>query len=290
MWSLFGYWVLGSSALSFFWSGHPDSIVSSLGVTLVFYAPPILWLLVVLAKRQIRLSQFLGRLPDTRRWLSWSGLTIGLICVSLGASWLVWYPLSFVVPELVHKLLNMPLLFPEEAEAQKWQFVFFQAFMVTIFVPLVEEVIFRGIIMARWAACWGPRVGVILSSLLFGFLHVADPLGATFFGIVMCALYFQTRTLWVPFFCHALNNGIVCILDISWFLYEGSTYTSYSVEEFRQETWWILIALAVGITWGIIYGRRRLLKWPDQLPEWFPFAGAPRKLEAINESPSPPGI
>jgi hypothetical protein len=50
----------------------------------------------------------------------------------------------------------------------------------------------------------------------------------------------------------------------------------------------VLLSKDAGITWGIIYGRRRLLKWPDQLPEWFPFAGTPRKLEALDESPSPP--
>ena len=89
-----------------------------------------------------------------------------------------------------------------------------QLFVVAVFVaPVVEEFVFRGILLTRWAAKWGPTVGILLSSAVFGVIHDLDFVGAFTFGVVMSLLYISTRTLVVPMAAHLLNNLFVSGLE-----------------------------------------------------------------------------
>ncbi len=83
---------------------------------------------------------------------------------------------------------------------------------VAIIAPIVEELLFRGVIFDKISQKWNAKTGIFLSSLLFGLLHM-EPIGASLFGAVMCLIYLRSRSLLIPIICHALNNTAAILLS-----------------------------------------------------------------------------
>ena len=97
----------------------------------------------------------------------------------------------------------------------KWGYVFqfdfwsfAEAFMIVCYGPMIEEIIFRGLILHRWAHKWGLHRGIIAAAVAFALCH-SEPLGAFVVAITLSILYLQTRSLVIPIVCHALYNAIV---------------------------------------------------------------------------------
>lgn len=82
---------------------------------------------------------------------------------------------------------------------------------LVVLPPLVEETVFRGILVERWSMKWQVVTAVLVSSLCFGVLHV-DPVGAGVFGIVLALMYLRTASLWPGVLLHAANNGLVLLV------------------------------------------------------------------------------
>src|SRR5262249_52506622 len=89
----------------------------------------------------------------------------------------------------------------------------FWALLFAAVLPAVgEELLCRGLIGRGLVARYGPVVGVLLTSLLFGLLHI-DPVrmaAATILGIALHAVYLATRSLLASMLLHASINA-VCI-------------------------------------------------------------------------------
>lgn len=263
--SLVAWWFFGGLGLAWLLPDVDETAQPVLHDTLsmaTFYLPPALWLLAfVWWQQRTGLATFLGTLPSPRRWSAWSGVTLGLGVFSVGAFWLLWYPLSFVAPNVVDRVLNVgSFMFPTHAADERWLYAAAMAVVGVIVIPVIEEAIFRGVIMRRLAERWGVTSGVVISSIVFGIAHF-DPIGMFVVGVIMSGLYFQTRTLWVPIFCHVLNNGLSFLLEIGEFVVEGPPGT-FTIEEFRAQTPWMASALVIAAVWLWIYGRR-LIKTTD---------------------------
>lgn len=90
------------------------------------------------------------------------------------------------------------------------------ALLVGVGVAVREEVLFRGILF-RWIdERWGLVPALIVSGLLFGFLHLANP-GATVWssiaisieaGLMLGAAYKWSGTLWLPIGIHWAWNYV----------------------------------------------------------------------------------
>ena len=92
--------------------------------------------------------------------------------------------------------------------------------MATVFAPFVEEIVFRGCIYRRIEASGHKYLGFLISSLIFGLIHVITPLlqgdwsqgiyiivyGSL--GMVMCYVYEKTDSLFCSILLHMLNNAI----------------------------------------------------------------------------------
>lgn len=89
--------------------------------------------------------------------------------------------------------------------------------MAVFFAPLLEEIIFRGIIMKGLLnKGWQPWKAILLSSVIFGVVH-GNPwqfLGAVLLGCVLGVVYLKTKSLLLPILLHAFNNLISCLLII----------------------------------------------------------------------------
>ncbi|MCZ0704359.1 membrane protease YdiL (CAAX protease family) [Natronobacillus azotifigens] len=76
----------------------------------------------------------------------------------------------------------------------------------TIVTPILEEILFRGIIYRFLRDKYGSWIGVFVSSLVFGVLHPGHILSATISGVVFVLLYRQSKSLVVPIIFHVVWN------------------------------------------------------------------------------------
>jgi membrane protease YdiL (CAAX protease family) len=93
------------------------------------------------------------------------------------------------------------------------------------FVGLYEEVMFRGYILQRLAERAGKAPAIVVSSIIFAFLHIfnpgSDPFGifnTIIIGVLLSVLYFRTRSLWMPVGFHFAWNfflGYVYSMPVS---------------------------------------------------------------------------
>jgi membrane protease YdiL (CAAX protease family) len=77
-------------------------------------------------------------------------------------------------------------------------------------VPLVEEIVFRGVLLRAWTVRFGARRAAIGTAIAFGVLH-HDVIGAFAFGIAMVVLYRRSGTLLLPVITHAAYNVLTGI-------------------------------------------------------------------------------
>jgi hypothetical protein len=84
----------------------------------------------------------------------------------------------------------------------------FSMAMVVIFAPILEEVIFRGIILKGFLKNYSPTKAIIWSAVLFGLVHM-NPwqfMSATGIGLVMGWLYWKTDSIIPGIILHFVNN------------------------------------------------------------------------------------
>jgi membrane protease YdiL (CAAX protease family) len=86
------------------------------------------------------------------------------------------------------------------------------AIEVTVLVPFVEEILFRGLVYPTFRRVGRPLVAAIASGALFAVVHGYGGLGtATLLwgGTIAALAYEWTGTLLVPFLVHAATNAAV---------------------------------------------------------------------------------
>jgi len=74
--------------------------------------------------------------------------------------------------------------------------------------PLVEELVFRGILFRTWEAEWGWFKSIIATSLVFASYHPV-PVAAFVASLIFVALYRRTGSLRSCILVHALFNGLL---------------------------------------------------------------------------------
>ncbi len=134
-------------------------------------------------------------------------------------------------------------------------------FACMLLVGFVEEVFFRGVIANLFfdkyaktpAGIWTATIG---AGLIFGLMHIvnligADPVGVlvqvvavTGMGVMLTAVYFRCRNIWVLVFVHAFNNICAAIMQG---LFEGGSLSeeiaSYSPEQLVSVLPYIVVTL-----------------------------------------------
>ena len=91
----------------------------------------------------------------------------------------------------------------------------FSAIASIIFAPILEELIFRGILFNRLKIRVGIVPAMILSSFLFAIGHDFGGMTSAFlFGICMCILYLKTDNIFITMSVHFLNNLLATFLEV----------------------------------------------------------------------------
>ncbi|MCQ9216515.1 CPBP family intramembrane glutamic endopeptidase [Streptococcus gallolyticus] len=86
--------------------------------------------------------------------------------------------------------------------------------LTVIVAPIVEETVMRGLILGR--VFNNSYLGVILSSLLFGLLHMPTDIGSWIIyggmGLVLAIVYHKTQKLEYTIAIHFINNALGVLL------------------------------------------------------------------------------
>lgn len=89
---------------------------------------------------------------------------------------------------------------------------------VAVLAPIVEELIFRGVIMHGLMRNYSKFTAVFVSALMFALFHLNPwQFPATFIlGLVLGILMVRTRNIFLCILGHAINNGLVLISIQYW--------------------------------------------------------------------------
>lgn len=80
--------------------------------------------------------------------------------------------------------------------------------------PVLEELLFRGVILESVRRGWGAVVAVVVSALLFGLIHVqpATVVVGVVAGLIFGLMYLRTSSLFSTIIIHSVNNAIALML------------------------------------------------------------------------------
>jgi len=177
----------------------------SVAFGLLFYALISYWMLRNFRKIHLDYSRFIGHIPHDYNWLFLMTIVFAVIIFSLGITEMSRYIVSVLDPGILGELPRTSLFYTPQ-DTPLAPFMNFLDFLTgVIAAPIVEELLFRGVMLHRFTFKWGMKKAILASSLIFGVLH-ADFIGAFIFGLVMCILYIKTGTIIIPIIAHMLNN------------------------------------------------------------------------------------
>ena len=83
-----------------------------------------------------------------------------------------------------------------------------------IIIPIVEEVLYRGVIFRRLRVMGGAKSAILASAALFGMAHgnLVQFIYAFCLGVIFAYLYEMCETIWVPICLHVTANLISVIM------------------------------------------------------------------------------
>lgn len=141
----------------------------------------------------------------SRRYLSASVLIITVI-TTIGAS-----ILTSEVDNFMRTLIpNWDLMGAGIIEMFDNSPVWQNFFAAVIVAPVTEEFLVRGMWLRGYTKHYKPWVGVVISSVIFGLLHLNLPqfVGATMSGLLLGWAYIKTNSIMLPMLIHAVHNSL----------------------------------------------------------------------------------
>lgn len=230
---------------------------------ILFFSLLCCWVLRRFRRLRANFGRVVGRLPQDQRWLPIGGLVIALWLFSMSAFLLSFHLMSLINPTFVETLLKKESFLSTSETSTPGLYNLLTVVATVVVAPVTEEIIFRGILLQRWAIKWGIRASLLASSLVFGVLHV-DMVGAFMFGLVMGLLYIKTRTLFVPMTCHTLNNSLA--LALTFLPVENNATDIYTLEQLQADWWWGILLLILSFPWLARFIYRNYPKKNSQIP------------------------
>lgn len=176
---------------------------------LIFLAAMTQAATLVFAVAAIRLR--LGRKAVSR--LGWQPPAAGHCLLVV----LMMVPLQLVCGELQHQLSNL-MPGPAQQFAETMQELAkaplpLLILLIAVAPAFAEELLFRGLIGRGLVARRGLVRGVLITSLLFGVVHVnpGQAIAVIPIGIALHFVYLTTRSFWAPVTLHFLNNAFAAV-------------------------------------------------------------------------------
>lgn len=162
-----------------------------------------------------------------------------------------------VVLMVAANIVIEPLLefFPTEAYEQVQTTVGVGGWAIlstVIAAPILEEILFRGLIFESCSERFGRGLAIFVSAILFGLVHVVPVQMVSGFvmGLILGYVYLRTRSLISVIVLHAINNAIAYV-SMAFFDDASST----SLRDMLTNSWayWLVYVLsAVVFLWAMV--------------------------------------
>jgi len=183
-------------------------------------------------------------------WVSAVVLSVGLVIV------------ISELDNLFNFILPMPEIFRDLfASMMAEQTIVVAVISIGIAPAFMEEFLFRGLILDGFAANYSKRKAIIVSALLFGFIHLNPWQFFTgfLFGIVLAWICIETKSIILCVFMHFFNNTLyTLVLRFDDFIPMEGFNVNFETSEFQP--WWFTlsgIALTALGAWLIIKSAKR---------------------------------
>ncbi len=177
----------------------------ALAYVLTFTAPIILYDMLMVRKDGVQL-RFSFSSPPVKDYLLIIPMMIGMMLIADYTTQLIptegplLGPLYKMYIEAFSKLMTEPAAL---------------LVMTVILAPILEEILFRGIILKGLINNGSqPVAAIIISAVIFGVVHF-NPwqfAGALLLGLVLGLVYYKTKSLLMPILLHAFNNLVSAMM------------------------------------------------------------------------------
>ncbi|GAH88879.1 unnamed protein product, partial [marine sediment metagenome] len=130
-----------------------------------------------------------------------------------------------------------------------------------LLMPLVEEALFRGVILRGFLKRYSTEQAIIVSAIVFSIAHLNpwQMVSAFMGGIFLAWLMVYTRSLFTCILGHMTMNAIAFII-VSILKLQISGYSVMPTETMQFQPWWFdvmgVVLIFVGIT-GIIFLKKK---------------------------------
>jgi len=119
---------------------------------------------------------------------------------------------AFVLILLASLLFDYPLL--SYLTAPAWVSGLTGVLLMVLLAPVVEELLFRGLIYRLFRQSFGIFLSVLLSAGCFALMHGQPEFPQVFGGIVFALAYEWSRNLWVAIALHGCGNAAILLLAL----------------------------------------------------------------------------
>ncbi|EJT6150436.1 TPA: CPBP family intramembrane metalloprotease [Clostridium perfringens] len=136
-----------------------------------------------------------------------------LISIGMGGLSALWLIFADKILSSITLVKNSLQNFSQISESLNNEAYIFIFLSVILFGPVVEELLFRGLIFNEIDKIKGGATPIILSGLLFGLFH-REPVQVVYssiLGIILGFVYSKTRSLPLVIFMHMLNNLVATL-------------------------------------------------------------------------------
>lgn len=177
----------------------------------------VLFVIVLLYKFRVNKNKLLLMIKDYKKKINIKelcGVVATQLCLSMGISLLLIGIVYFIFPNMLNNLLSESSV----SEVSTYGGLFISMLITVVGAPIMEELFFRAIIFKRISRKFNIYIGIVISSLVFGLLHIELAIiGAFIFGLACCILYIKYKNILIPMTVHFLNNLIAFLpqLDIN---------------------------------------------------------------------------
>jgi membrane protease YdiL (CAAX protease family) len=157
-----------------------------------------------------------------------------------------------VVNNAVEKVVPAPPWFWELfSKVFESDYGWWGAFMkVVVIAPIIEELIFRGLILQGLRRNYRPVTAVLVSALLFSLFHLNPwQMPATFvLGVLLGWLMLRTNSILLAILGHAINNLMVLLTITYW-----EQLSNYAIFLMEKNDKLMLSGMVIGVSLILIY-------------------------------------
>ena len=139
-------------------------------------------------------------------------MTILLFIFSIGIN----SPINIIINQILHNKINLSNPFTRP----------YYVVGAVLLGPILEEIIFRGVILRGLLTKYSPKYAIVFSAIIFGLIH-GKPLqiwGAFIIGLILGYVYYKTKSIGTTILLHSFVNLIVLIKSYLLFKYVNLTF------------------------------------------------------------------